>query len=61
MKKFIVKVENEILGNSEKIMTLDQIKGFNLVAYGLAVDVASDGKSRTSGMWTVSPQHEGRK
>lgn len=53
MKKYIVEVNNEILGNSKHLMTKDQIKNFNLCAYHLAklVDVA--GGIHTSGMWSV--------
>lgn len=53
MKKYIVEVNNEILGNSKHLMTKEQIKNFNLCAYRLAqlVDVA--GGIHTSGMWSV--------
>ena len=54
MQKFIVTVTNEILGNSRREMTLDQIKKFNLCAYLLAVKSAkNDGQEYSDGMWTV--------
>jgi len=47
-------VTNEILGNSRREMTLDQIKKFNICAYRLAVKSAkNDGKEYSDGMWTV--------
>lgn len=53
MKKYIVEVNNDILGNSRHIMTKEQIKKFNLCAYDLCKKVQSTGGIHTSGMWTV--------
>lgn len=53
-EKFVVRVINDILGNSENIMTFIQIKKFNLVALRLAKLSLKDGKSHSDGMWTVS-------
>jgi hypothetical protein len=54
MQKFIVIVTNEILGNSRREMTLDEIRKFNLCAYRLAVKSAkNNGQEYSDGMWTV--------
>jgi len=52
---YVVEVKNEILGNSTKTMTKEQIKRFNLCALQLSDKVDADGKSHTNGMWTVKP------
>lgn len=57
MEKFKVVITNKILGDSERVMTLNQLKEFNVVAYTLAKkSLACGGKSFTSGMWTVSKE-----
>ena len=53
MAKFVVKVSNEILGDSEMVMTLDELEKYNIVAYRLACLVGMDGKEHKSGMWAV--------
>lgn len=53
MGLFKVIVTNEILGNSERIMSLDEIEKYNIVAYMLAKKVIEDGQEHSSGMWTV--------
>jgi len=53
MKKYIVEVNSEILGNSKHIMNEEQIKKFNLCAYKLCQFVKVTGGIHTSGMWTV--------
>lgn len=57
MKKYIVEVNSEILGNSKHIMTEDQIKKFNLCAYKLCQSVKVAGGIHTSGMWTVREEN----
>jgi hypothetical protein len=52
-EKFSVKVTNEILGNSERIMTIKEIKKFNLVAIRLARLALKDSGTHSDGMWTV--------
>jgi len=54
-QQFLVIVTNEILGNSEKRMTMEEIENYNLVAFTLAQQVEIDGEKRSSGMWTVKP------
>lgn len=51
--RFKVTIKNEILGDSERIMTLNQIKNFNVGAYWLAQKSIKTGKSETDGMWTL--------
>lgn len=51
--KYLVEVNNEILGNSKHIMTEEQIKDFNICAYNLCQSVKVAGGIHTSGMWTV--------
>lgn len=46
-------VENEILGNSERIMTLDKIKNYNKAAYYCAQKTLRLGGKQKYGMWTV--------
>lgn len=54
VRKFKVIVTNAILGNSERVMDIDTIRHFNLVAYSLAKKSAANGGERvSSGMWTV--------
>ncbi|RLC74280.1 MAG: hypothetical protein DRI61_16965 [Chloroflexi bacterium] len=48
-----VTVANEILGNSEHIMTIDKIKKFNKCAYICAKKVQKYGGKHSMGMWTV--------
>ena len=55
MKEFEVIIRNEILGDSKKIMSLEQIKNFNTCAYILATRAEIDGQEHTMGMWTVKP------
>jgi len=53
-QKFKVIVKNIILGNSERVMTIEEIKKFNVVALSLAEKVQNNpDKAFTSGMWTV--------
>jgi hypothetical protein len=52
-KKFLVKVRNEILGNSDHILTKNEIKKLNLVAYDLSKSAELTGKTHVSGMWSV--------
>lgn len=59
-KTFKVTITNDILGNSTKTMTLEQIKRFNVVAHLLALKCMDDGKEHSSGMWTVSQEEEKR-
>ena len=58
--RFVVEVNNEILGNSIRICNLRSLKGFNLVAYELAKRANEDGKKHTAGMWTVYPYERTR-
>lgn len=53
MKKYVVEVNSEILGNSKHILTEDQIKKFNICAYRLCKLVNVAGGTHTSGMWSV--------
>lgn len=53
MKKYVVEITNEILGNSKHIMTKEQIKKFNICAYKLCQYVDVAGGIHTAGMWTV--------
>lgn len=54
MQKFHIIIKNEILGDSSRDMTMEQIKNFNLVVFSLAKKAAgSPGQYFTSGMWTV--------
>lgn len=53
MKKYIVEVNNEILGNSKHIMELEQVRKFNLCAYALCKKVLATGGTHSTGMWTV--------
>jgi hypothetical protein len=52
---FEVIVVNEILGNSSHIMSMKQIRNFNLCALACAVSAERDGKPHSIGMWTVRP------
>lgn len=52
---FEVTVTNEILGNSKRIMSMEQLMTYNVCALACAKEAAKDGKSHTWGMWTVSP------
>ncbi len=56
MKKYIVEVKNPILGDSKRIMTKDELEGFNVVAEMLSDEVDRYGGKHTSGMWTVSEE-----
>ncbi len=53
MSKYRVIVTNDILGNSERIMSRDELQTYNLVVRSLANKVDKDGKSHSDGMWTV--------
>ena len=55
MKRYVVVVKNEILGNSTHLMTMEEIKNFNLCAYKLAKMAEKDETEHTEGMWTVYP------
>ena len=55
MKRYVVLVKNEILGNSTHLMTMEEIKNFNLCAYQLARKAENDNMDHTDGMWTVYP------
>jgi len=50
---FEVRVENDILGNSSHVMTLAEIKRFNLCAFECAKKVMRCGGEQRSGMWIV--------
>ena len=50
---YVVEVNNEIVGNSTRKMTKEEIKGFNFCALQLSDDVDKDGQPHSSGMWTV--------
>ena len=50
--QFKVKVKNKILGNSERVMSLDEIRNFNVCAYRCALAAKEKG-THTIGMWTV--------
>ena len=52
---YVVEAKNDLLGDSSRIMTKDQIRKFNLCALSLSDAVDKDGKEHTSGMWTVKP------
>lgn len=52
---FEVCVKNEILGNSRRIMSMEQLMKYNVCALACAKEALKDGKSHTWGMWTVSP------
>lgn len=52
---FEVIVTNEILGNSRRIMSMEQLMTYNVCALACAKEAARDGKSHTMGMWTVRP------
>lgn len=56
--KFEVSFDNEILGKGSRIMTLEEIKGYNLTAYTLARYCEQDYKKRRNGMWTVKRLEE---
>lgn len=53
MDRFKVSIKNEILGDSERIMTLDEISNFNKCALMCAERSKETGKPHTIGMWTV--------
>lgn len=52
-EKFDVIIKNEILGNSSKIMSMEEIANFNLCALSCAKKCKKDGKEHTKGMFTV--------
>lgn len=52
---FEVIVTNEILGNSSRIMSMEQLEKYNVCALACAKKAAKDGKEHTWGMWTVRP------
>ena len=52
---FEVIVQNEILGSSSHIMSMEQLMTYNVCALACAKEAAKDGKSHTWGMWTVRP------
>ena len=52
---FEVTVKNEILGDSKRIMSMDQLMTYNVCALACAKAAAQDGKAHSMGMWTVSP------
>jgi hypothetical protein len=54
-QEFEVIVINQILGNSRRVLTLKEIKAYNLCAYQCALKASKDGGSHTEGMWTVKP------
>ena len=54
-KQYKVIVKSDVLGDCESICTKEQLKHFNIVAYALTDKVDQDGRSHTSGMWTISP------
>jgi len=51
--KLKITIENEILGNSEKIMSFDEVKDYNMCAYICAVQAINFGGKHSMGMWTV--------
>ena len=55
VNKFKVIVTNEILGNSEDVMTMERLEKFNKCALMCAKQCLKDGKSHSIGMWTVEP------
>ena len=55
MSEYKVIVTNDILGNSERIMTWEELQTYNVVARSLARKVDKDGKPHSDGMWTVKP------
>lgn len=52
-EKYLVTVTNEILGNSQRVMTKDQLRNFNQVTYRLSKIADVEGGEQTSGMWSV--------
>lgn len=52
---FEVIVTNEILGNSRRIMSMEQLIKYNVCALACAKAALKDKKPHTWGMWTVSP------
>jgi len=59
MMKFEVIVTNEILGNSTRLMSMEQLNDYNVCARACAKKAEKDGKPHTYGMWTVRPLKEG--
>lgn len=55
---FEVIVTNDIVGNSTRIMSYEQIIGFNNVVKVLADKCKKDGCEHSYGMWTVKPYKE---
>ena len=56
---FEVVITNEILGNASFIMSMEQLKRFNLCAWACAKESLKDSQPHTMGMWTVKPLREG--
>lgn len=52
---FEVIVKSEIFGNSHRIMSMEQLRTYNVCALACAKEAAIDGKPHTWGMWTVKP------
>lgn len=50
---FEVIVTNSILGNSRRVMSMQELEKFNVCALACAKAAAQDGKSHSMGMWTV--------
>lgn len=48
-----VEIKSEILGNSKKVMSMEEIKNFNHCAALCAKASKMDGKAHTMGIWTV--------
>ena len=48
-----IKIKNEILGNSKRVMSMGEIEKFNVCAALCAKASKMDGKAHTMGMWTV--------
>lgn len=53
MDKFKVTIKNEILGDSESIKTMEEIKKFNVCALMCAEKSQETVKPCSIGMWTV--------
>ena len=53
MDQYRVSIKNEILGDSESVMTLKEMANFNKCALLCAEKANQTGKPHTIGMWTV--------
>ncbi len=52
---FEVIITNEILGNSRRIMSMQELEKFSVCALTCAKAAVKDGKAHSMGMWTVKP------